>query len=148
MSERVASTGTVEARIAAAAVHSVVAMIHVNDVEASAAFYRLLGFEIGNFVPSEGTKNWAWLYSPGAPDWKTGPNLMLARSSRPLNPDVQDVLFYLYATDLAALRDALIAQGLKPDEIKYPEYLPKGEFRISDPDGYCLMIAQSSDDTP
>ena len=127
---------------------SVVAVIHVSDVDRSAAFYRLLGFEIGNFVPREGMKHWAWLYSPGAANWKTGPNLMLERSSRPLNPGAQDVLFYLYAADLVALRDTLIAQGLKAGEIKYPEYLPRGEFRIDDPDGYCLMIAQSSDDTP
>jgi hypothetical protein len=29
-------------------------MIHVADVERSAAFYRLLGFEVGNAVPREG----------------------------------------------------------------------------------------------
>ncbi|HKF51063.1 MAG TPA: hypothetical protein VKB26_02025 [Candidatus Acidoferrales bacterium] len=148
MSEGAASTGTAEARTSAQAVRSVVAMIHVKNVEDSASFYRLLGFEIGNFVPREGTKNWAWLYSPAASDWKIGPNLMLARSSRPLNPEAQDVLFYLYATDLVGLRNALIAQGLKPGSITYPEYLPKGEFQIGDPDGYCLMIAQASEDTP
>ena len=144
MSEK---AGATEARTGAG-VRSVVAMIHVTDVDRSAAFYRLLGFEIGNFVPREGTKNWAWLYSPAASDWKTGPNLMLARTGRPLNPGAQDVLFYLYAADLVALRNTLIAQGLKPGEIKYPEYLPKGEFRIDDPDGYCLMIAQAAEDTP
>jgi catechol 2,3-dioxygenase-like lactoylglutathione lyase family enzyme len=145
--ESAGSTGTAEAIMQPAVVRSVVAMIHVSDVDRSAAFYRLLGFEIGNFVPREGTKNWAWLYSP-ASDWKTGPNLMLTRTSRPLNPGAQDVLFYLYAEDLVTLRNTLFAQGLKPGEIKYPEHLPKGEFRISDPDGYCLMIAQATEDTP
>ena len=89
-------------------ISAVVAMIHVADVETSAAFYRLLGFEIGNRVPKVGPPHWAWLYSPAAPDWKRGANLMLARTERPLNPDVQDVLFYLYASDLVALREKLL----------------------------------------
>jgi hypothetical protein len=42
---------------------------------------------------------WAWLYAPKAPDWKRGPNLMLTRSSEPVDPDAQSVLFYLYAAD-------------------------------------------------
>ena len=82
----------------------IVSMIHVADVERSAAFYRLLGFEIGNRVPKTGPPQWAWLYSPGAPDWRRGANLMLARTGRPLQPEAQDVLFYLYASDLVALR--------------------------------------------
>lgn len=123
-------------------------MIHVADVEASAAFYRHLGFEIGNQVPKTGRPEWAWLYAPGAPDWRRGPNLMLTRRSRPLQPEAQDVLFYLYARDLAGLREQLLRAGFAAGEIKYPDYLPKGEFRLDDPDGYCLMIAQSTDDTP
>jgi hypothetical protein len=123
-------------------------MIHVADVELSAAFYQFLGFEIGNRVPKSGRPQWAWLYAPGAPDWRRGPNLMLARTGRPLQPEAQDVLFYLYAGDLVSLREKLLLEGLKPGEIKYPDYLPKGEFQLQDPDGYCLMIAQSSDDTP
>jgi catechol 2,3-dioxygenase-like lactoylglutathione lyase family enzyme len=123
-------------------------MIHVADVERSAAFYRLLGFEIGNRVPKTGRPQWAWLYSPGAPDWRRGANLMLARTGRPLQPEAQDVLFYLYASDLVALREKLLLEGLKPGEIKYPDYLPKGEFALQDPDGYGLMIAQAADDTP
>ncbi|HVS31976.1 MAG TPA: VOC family protein [Thermoanaerobaculia bacterium] len=125
-----------------------VAMIHVGDVERSAAFYRLLGFEIGNRVPPTGAPHWAWLYAPGAPDWRRGPNLMLTRTSRPLQPEAQDVLFYLYASDLVALREKLLREGITVGEITYPDYLPKGEFQMQDPDGYCLMIAQSSEDTP
>ncbi len=125
-------------------------MIHVADVDRAAEFYRLLGFEIGNYVPKgePGPKHWAWLYQPKAESWKTGANLMITRTGRPLNPRAQDVLFYLYATDLVGLRNELLAHGLKPGEICYPEYLPKGEFRIDDPDGYCLMIGQAAEDTP
>ena len=132
-----------------APVRGLVPMIHVRDVERSAVFYRLLGFQIGNAVPSgDGPKEWVWLYAPAVADWKRGPNLMLTRSSRPIRASAQDVLFYLYASDLKGLRAHLLNSGLAPGEIGYPEYLPAGEFRLEDPDGYCLMIAQSGTDTP
>ena len=129
-------------------VSGLVAMIHVADVEASAAFYRHLGFEIGNQVPKTGRPQWAWLYAPGAPDWRRGPNLMLARTGRQLQPDAQDVLFYLYVSDLEGLRETLLQQGLPAGEITHPDYLPDGELRLQDPDGYCLMLAQSTEHTP
>jgi catechol 2,3-dioxygenase-like lactoylglutathione lyase family enzyme len=127
---------------------ALVPMIHVRDIERSVPFYRLLGFEIGNSVPREGPTTWVWLYAPGAPDWKRGPNLMLTQSSRAIDAAAQDVLFYLYAADLTTLRERLLAAGLAPGEIAYPEYLPAGEFCLADPDGYTLMIAQSAPDTP
>lgn len=129
-------------------VRAVVAMIHVADVDRSAEFYGLLGFEIGNYVPSTGPKHWAWLYQPKAESWKTGANLMITRSERAIKAEAQDVLFYLYATDLVGLRNELLARGLKAGEICYPEYLPNGEFRLDDPDGYCLMLGQAAEDTP
>ena len=130
-------------------IRAIVPMIHVADVERSAAFYQMLGFEIGNAVPrGAGVKHWAWLYAPAAEDWKRGPNLMLTRTSRPIDPGAQDVLFYLYASDLPALRSQLVAAGLEPGAIEYPEYLPAGEFCLRDPDGYTLMIAQAGSDTP
>lgn len=131
-----------------ASITGLVPMIRVTDVDRSAAFYRHLGFEIGNYVPREQTpKQWAWLYAPAAPDWKRGPNLMLTRSEEAVSPSEQ-VLFYLYARDLNGLRADLLAAGLAAGEISYPEYLPDGEFCLLDPDGYLLMIAQSAADTP
>jgi catechol 2,3-dioxygenase-like lactoylglutathione lyase family enzyme len=129
-------------------ISGLVPMIHVADVERSAEFYGLLGFVIGNSVPAEPPMHWAWLYAPKASDWKRGPNLMVTRSARPLDPSAQDVLFYLYAADLPSLRSTLVSQGIEAGEIDYPEYLPNGEFRVQDPDGYTLMIAQSTTDTP
>lgn len=131
-----------------APITGLVPMIHVADVERSAEFYALLGFRIGNFVPREGPMHWAWLYAPKAPDWKRGPNLMLTRSPCAIDAGAQEVLFYLYATDLTALRSNLLAKNVDAGEIAYPDYLPNGEFRVQDPDGYTLMIAQSAADTP
>jgi len=134
-----------------APVSSVVAMIRVADVMNSAKFYRHLGFEIGNAVPREHPPyNWAWLYQPKAPSWKTGANLMLISGevSGIVASKVKTALFYLYARDLKGLRDELLAKGFSASEITYPPYLPDGEFRLEDPDGYTLMIAQSGQDTP
>ena len=129
-------------------IRGLVPMVHVADMDRSVAFYRHLGFEIGNRVPRTGPMHWAWLYSPGAADWKRGPNLMLALAECAVKAEEQTVLFYLYAADLHALRERLLAAGIAAGQITYPEYLPDGEFRVTDPDGYTLMIAQSVADTP
>lgn len=94
------SMSAIAAATAPALISGLVPMIHVTDVERSAEFYRLLGFEIGNYVPREGPMHWAWLHTPKAADWKRGPNLMLTRGECPIDASVQEVLFYLYAADL------------------------------------------------
>jgi catechol 2,3-dioxygenase-like lactoylglutathione lyase family enzyme len=131
-----------------AAITGLVPMLHVADMERSIEFYRRLGFEVGNYVPRSGPMHWAWLYAPKALDWKRGPNIMLTRSECAIDAHAQEVLFYLYAHDLTSLRDTLVASGVAATEISYPEYLPAGEFRVADPDGYTLMIAQAGADTP
>ena len=133
-----------------APISGLVPMIHVANVERSASFYKLLGFEIGNYVPREGPPvNWAWLYQPKAPNWKIGANLMLVLSERRFdrNPELYLTL-YLYAADLIGLRQQLMTAGVKVSEISYPEYLPKGEFETHDPDGYTVMVGQSYEGSP
>ena len=49
---------------------------------------------------------------------------------------------------LKALRQRLLDAGVTASEITFPEYLPNGECRVVDPDGYVLMIAQAAADTP
>jgi hypothetical protein len=129
-------------------VTGLVPMIPVWDIERSLEFYNLLGFAVGNRVPPQGRIDWAWLYAPNAPDWRRGPNLMLSRSEREIDRVGRGVLLYLYATDLVSLRAELVSAGKNPGSIQYPDYLPKGEFAIQDPDGYRLMVAQSDSDTP
>lgn len=134
-----------------AQVTSIVAMIRVADVIKAAEFYRNLGFEIGNAVPTEGPPyHWAWLYQPGAANWKTGANLMLVAGGAVESAETRRrlILFYLYVRDLPSLREQLGTKGIEAGDIQYPEYLPQGEFRLEDPDGYTLMIAQAGPDTP
>jgi catechol 2,3-dioxygenase-like lactoylglutathione lyase family enzyme len=112
-------------------------MAHVADVEASVSWYSRLGFvAVHTWTPEGRPMQWAHVRNGGA-------ELMLVRSDRPLNAEAQDVLFYLYAHGVAEYREGLIAQGLRPGELSYPFYAPDGEFRIDDPDGYCLLVGDT-----
>ena len=113
-----------------------VPMAHVPDVVRSIEFYRQLGFETKNVLSHEGQTFWAWLDNGKA-------HLMLTRANGPINAGEQAVLFYLYAPDVAAYRAELEARGIKVGPLTYPFYMPEGEFRIDDPDGYCLLVGQS-----
>ena len=67
---------------------------------------------------------------------------MFEGSSDPIDHDRQGVLFYLYSHDLAALRGQLLAAGIEAGEIKDGSPGPRQEMRVTDPDGYLLMVAQ------
>lgn len=54
----------------------------------------------------------------------------------------QGVSFYLYARDLAALREQLLAEGIDAGEIVDGTPGPRQEMKLTDPDGYALMVAQ------
>lgn len=115
-----------------------VPLAHVRDIETSIAFYEQIGFKVSNSDGKPGARGWVWLTNGRA-------HLMLARSARPLNPDAQDILYYFYATDIVEYRNGLIKRGIDAGPLTHPEHLLKGEFRITDPDGYCLLVGQWED---
>jgi catechol 2,3-dioxygenase-like lactoylglutathione lyase family enzyme len=136
-------------------IQNLVPMAHVADVEDSIGFYTShLGFSVRNRLEHGGRTFWAWLDSGSA-------SLMLSAASAPVDPEQQAVLFYLYADDVAGLREKLLAEGLAEGEaykggnppgsggrrlvyrITHPHYMPKGELRIADPDGYVLLVGQT-----
>jgi predicted enzyme related to lactoylglutathione lyase len=118
---------------------SLVPMAHVRSVGDSIAFYGKLGFEVRNtFVPAGRTEPaWAWLESEGSA------NFMLALASEPVIADQQAVLFYLYCDDVSSTRSRLQEAGVAVGPIEHPFYAPSGEFRVTDPDGYVLMITHT-----
>src|SRR5262245_54846404 len=115
-----------------------VAMAFVASVPRSIEFYERLGFSIGNThtPPDEKEPSWAWLQSGRA-------HLMVSRASEPVVPSQQAVLFYLYYDDVQATHAALAAKGIEVGPIAHPFYSPRGEFRVTDPDGYCLIVAHT-----
>ena len=120
-----------------AKVTGLIPMAHVAGIERAVGFYQKLGMEIrGSLRNPSGTLQWVHLNCGQA-------DLMLTRASEAVIPSQQAVLFYLYSPDLIALRGHLLASGVKVSPITYPEYMPKGEIRVEDPDGYVLLIGQA-----
>jgi catechol 2,3-dioxygenase-like lactoylglutathione lyase family enzyme len=129
--------------------------IHVSDVDRSIAFYGKLGFAVTNRIDDrDGKACWAYLTSKAA-------ELMLSRSSGPIDAGVQAVIFYHYCADVRAMREHLLKQGVpdggrysgtpmdpkvsdhsKAFEVTSPNWLPAGELRLHDPDGYVVMVGQ------
>lgn len=142
-----------------------VAMAHVVDVQASADFYTSFGFKIkGEFRTPEGTLNWVHLVSGGGSGGESGgAELMLARASAAIDAPAQAVLFYMYTENLAALRSRLLSAGVHDGgrfqgqpgpnngcrvafDIVHPFYMPRGELRVHDPDGYVVLVGQLDPD--
>jgi catechol 2,3-dioxygenase-like lactoylglutathione lyase family enzyme len=119
-------------------IRALVPFVHVRSVPESIAFYEKLGMTLGNtFVPPDAAEPvWAWLQSGIA-------QLMVAKATEPVIPAQQAVLFYLYVEDVAAKREELRTAGVPAGDIQYPFFAPRGEFRITDPDGYVLMITHT-----
>jgi hypothetical protein len=116
-------------------VTGLVPFVHVEDVERSIAFYQHLGFIVTSVYKYRERAVWAALQSEGA-------ELMLTRDGDSIDPAGQGVLFYLYSPDLAALRVQLLASGINAGEIEDGTPGPRQEMKVTDPDGYVLMVAQ------
>jgi hypothetical protein len=116
-------------------VSGLVPFVHVDDVERSMAFYYHLGFIVESVYKYRGRPVWAALQSEGA-------ELMVSTDGDSIDPAGQGVLFYLYSSNLAALRKQLLADGIDVGEIADGTPGPRQEMRLTDPDGYVLMVAQ------
>jgi predicted enzyme related to lactoylglutathione lyase len=117
---------------------SLVAFVHVTNVQRSIKFYADLGFVVTNSIVPDGKTDpsWAYLQSKQA-------NLMLGLASAPIDSTQQAILFYLYFDDIQHIHSVMAELGHKPGAINYPFYMADGEFRLEDPDGYVVMLAQS-----
>jgi len=126
--------------------------IHVADVQASIDFYSKLGLGLDSRFGPEGKPFWARMKRPGC-------DLMLARASGPIDPRQQAALFYLHVDNVRAFREAMVDKGLADGgtfigetadfpptgvvfNITHPDYMPAGEARVHDPDGYVLLVGQ------
>ncbi|MFM9957432.1 MAG: VOC family protein [Phycisphaerales bacterium] len=136
-----------------AAVNNLILMAHVADVERSLAFYTLMGFQPRDILRDEHARAfWAAAASAKA-------EIMFTRASGPVDPTVQAVIFYMYAPDVDALRQHLLTHGVSDGgpfcgqpgpnhgravvfEVARPFYMPAGELRVADPDGYCILVGQ------
>jgi len=109
--------------------------LHVAEIEKSIAFYELLGFvtvDTDRCTPL----GWARMHCEGG-----AVMFLRAEEGHFADPAVQGVMLYMYVPDLKALREQLIAGGVKAPAIGYPGYMPSGEINLADPDGYRIAIA-------
>jgi catechol 2,3-dioxygenase-like lactoylglutathione lyase family enzyme len=116
-------------------IDSLIAYAHVEDVDRSVAFYRRLGLEVENTHAPEGRLAWAFMTRGDA-------KLMLALADGPIDAGGQAVLFYCWTRDVRALHDELTAAGLEVGPVTHPFYMPAGELRVEDPDGYVVLVGQ------
>jgi len=108
-------------------------MLHVAEIEKSIPFYERLGFTT---IDTDRCKplGWARLHCEGGA-------VMFLRAEELVDASSQAILLYMYTPDLVALREQLLASGVRVPAIGHPEYMPSGEVCISDPDGYRILIA-------
>jgi hypothetical protein len=116
-------------------VEGFVPFVHVRDVMRSTAFYERFGFEVRNTYEVDGRRVWCWLERHQA-------RLMLAEADEPVVAAQQAVLFYVYSHELEQLHARLAESGLAPGPIEPGAPGPDRQFRVDDPDGYCVMVAQ------
>jgi catechol 2,3-dioxygenase-like lactoylglutathione lyase family enzyme len=116
-------------------VSRLVPFVRVVDVETSVAFYRHLGFTVQDVAKYRDRLSWASLQSEQA-------EIMLEGTHGPSDPERQRVQFYFYSRDLASLRDQLLRAGIEAGPIEDGSPGPAEQLRVTDPDGYVLMIAQ------
>ena len=105
---------------------------HVADVQQSVDWYGRLGLEVWNTHEDGDRLVWAFVGHESA-------GIMLALASGPIDRKQQAVLFYCWAEDVRALRDQL-GEGV----VSEPFYMPAGELRLEDPDGYVVLVGQLS----
>jgi glyoxalase/bleomycin resistance protein/dioxygenase superfamily protein len=118
-------------------VEGLVPFVHVRDVVRSTAFYERFGFEVRNTYEADGRLVWCWLERHRA-------RVMLAQADAPVIASQQAVLFYVYAHDLEELHSGLEVAGLEPGPIEPGAPGPDRQFRVFDPDGYCLMVTDAA----
>lgn len=108
-------------------------LLHVAEVERSLRFYALFGFETIDVERAGGSIGWARMHCEGGA-------IMFVKAEHSTKPHHDRFLLYLYTPDLAALHSQLVAAGVEAGAINRPEYMPSGEIRLTDPDGYTVLI--------
>lgn len=138
-------------------IDAVTPYVHVLDVERSLAFYAKFGFVTqASHASPDGRVAWASIVCGGA-------RIMLARASGPIAAEDQAVLLYMHGADVQGLRAHLVSRGVRDSgpftgqpgpaggrsreagevfDVTRPFYMPAGEVRVHDPDGYVLLIGQ------
>lgn len=113
---------------------SVVPMIHVPDVRATADWYASIGFRILETVEEEGETNWADL---GFGDSR----VMLGACGRPSEAERREVDLYVTVDDVAAVRRRIEGLAEIVEELNDTFYGHR-IFIVRDPNRFWITFAQ------
>src|SRR6202161_3552012 len=115
-------------------VQSIVAVTYVRDIDASRAFYELLGF--GEYTSGRAaTAAWTVMQQGEA-------LVLLGSTTPPLDIPRLPLLFYFFYADLDAVVAALDAARVQMTRTGHPPHALGGEVKVLDPDGNTVLLGQ------
>ena len=115
-------------------VQSMIAVTYIKDIDASRAFYELLGF--GEHSSGKaGTSAWSVMR------YEEVSVLLAMTGSAPGIPPLP-MLFYFFYEDLGAVVGALGRAGVPVTRTGHPPHALGGEVKVLDPDGNTVLLGQ------
>jgi catechol 2,3-dioxygenase-like lactoylglutathione lyase family enzyme len=115
-------------------VESMVSVTYVRDIDASRAFYELLGFREHSAGRAE-TSAWTALVQNGL-------YVLLASTRPPLDLPELPLLFYFWYDDIETVIAVLKAARVRMTRTGHPPHAVGGEVRLTDPDGNTVLLGQ------
>ena len=116
------------------AVRSMVSATYVKDIDASRAFYELLGFREQS-AGKAATSAWTALHHDGL-------SVLLASTKPPLDIPQLPLLFYFYYDDLDLVVGALDRADVPVTRTGHPPHALGGEVKVLDPDRNTVLLGQ------
>jgi catechol 2,3-dioxygenase-like lactoylglutathione lyase family enzyme len=116
------------------AVQSMVAATYVRDIDASRAFYELLGFHEEATGRADRSAWSAMHHNEHA--------VLLTSTRPPLGIPQLPLLFYFFFDDLDAVVGTLGAAGVDVAHMGHPPHALGGEVKVLDPDGNTVLLGQ------
>ena len=117
-----------------ARVRSMVAAAYVKDIDASRAFYGLLGFREHSSAKAE-VSAWSVMQHEGV-------SVLLAATGQALDIPALPLLFYFFYDDIEAVAGVLEGAGVPVVRTGHPPHALGGEVKVLDPDGNAVLLGQ------
>jgi predicted enzyme related to lactoylglutathione lyase len=115
-------------------VRSMVAVTYVKDIDASRAFYRLLGFGEHSSGKAEASA-WSVMQHEGV-------SVLLASTGPAVDSPALPLLFYFFYDDIEAVVGVLEGAGVQVIRTGHPPHALGGEVKVLDPDGNTILLGQ------
>ena len=113
---------------------SMIAATYVKDIDASRAFYGLLGFCEHSSGKAEASA-WSVMQHEGV-------SVLLACTGPALDIPALPLLFYFFYDDIEAITDVLEGAGVPVVRTGHPPHAVGGEVKVADPDGNTVLLGQ------